>query len=61
MISLKSLSRKEEKYQMESSNLEPSTRLYVSGEHKIAFNFYPWPYFQVLNYFSAYAQTSKIA
>lgn len=27
VMSLKSLSRKEEKYQMESCNLEPSTRL----------------------------------
>lgn len=33
----------------------------VNDEQKIAFNFYPWAYFQVLNYFSACAQTSKIA
>lgn len=41
--------------------LQPGTIQTVHGEHKGAFNFHPWAYFQILNYFGAFAPSGKIA
>lgn len=52
MMSINSLSKKEEKYQREAVQLGTTNRT-VTGGHKSAFDFYPWAYFQILSYFSA--------
>lgn len=58
-MSLNSLSRMELKYQTKAVHSGTTNGTANSG-HKPAFRFYPWAYFQILNYFSAQTSSSVL-